>query len=265
MSDMPEIDKLLAADEKNVPVMRTFFARYQGLPELLNTVSLVYSTCTHACGLALSPESNTLPRDTPPDSRVVEEALVKRYRALLFARIGNLYNTAVADLLRMRLTAPLGYLRLQCESLALVKLMWTNAAAAQLWAKDGLAFYKKHQREVKAILGTYNLADTYDDTSDAALHSRLIGLAFGYTSIIDCDRILVQEFNPDEPHYFMIDVIYRVLPTQARIFANLPDAVPEIKDLHLLKTRIPQCIEDISSFKERARAYFASYLPDREL
>src|SRR6266853_5692590 len=71
--------------------------------------------------------------------------------------IGVFYSAAVADLLRMRLTVPLGYLRLQCESIALLKLMSENSSVTQQWVsiqtdKDGKAFFQKYQGGVMTIL-----------------------------------------------------------------------------------------------------------------
>jgi hypothetical protein len=272
---MPNIDRLLEADEKNVREMQKLFAGYQGLSELLDEASVLYETCCHAFGQTLNHEINSLPHDTPPDSPVVETMLAKRYRCLLFTRIGVLYGTAVADLLRMRLTAPLGYIRLQCESITLIKLMSDNISIAKQWAaiqtdKQGIDFFKKHQKRVRALLSTYDLLDTYNQASGSALHSRLIGLAFGYKHtrqedglrVIDYDKILVQEFTPDKPHYFMIMVIFRVLRVQALIFASLRNAIPEINDPILLETRFPQFIEHVNRFMERAREYFAQYYPN---
>jgi hypothetical protein len=243
---MPDIDSLLAADEANVREMQNLFTSYQGLPELLNTASVLYKTCNHALGQALSHEINGLPHDLPLDSPIVAEAQAKYQRGLLFARVGVLYATAVADLLRMRLTAPLGYVRLQCESIALLKMMSENSSIAQQWVniqtdKDGKAFFKKHQKRVMAILSTYNLSDTYDQTSGSALHSRFIGVARGYKStrhkdglrVTDHHMILAQEFDPNKPYYFMMNV-FMVLRVQASIFANLRDTIPEIHDPLLL-------------------------------
>jgi hypothetical protein len=85
------------------------------------------------------------------------------------------------------------------------------------------------------------------------------GEARGYKSTVDSDKILAQEFNPDEPHHFMIDVIFRVLRAQALIFANLRDAIPEITDPLLLETRFPQFISHVNQLMDRAREYFKKY------
>ena len=180
-----------------------------------------------------------MPHDVPLDnSPIVVEFVTKYQRGLLFTRIGVLYATAVADLLRMRLTAPLGYVRLQCESIALLKLMSEDSSIVQQWVniqtdKDGTAFYKKYQPRVMSILSTYNLSDAYNQASGSALHSRFSELARGYKfirseddlRIIQGHRINVQEFDPDKPQSFMLRVIFIVLRVQALILANLKDAV----------------------------------------
>lgn len=276
MSEMPEIDSLLEADEKNVREMQKVFAGYQGLPELLNEAAVLYKTCSRAFGQALSQEVSGLPRDLPLDNRsIVAEFVAKSHRGLLFTRIGVLYATAVTDLLRMRLTAPLGYMRLQCESIALLKLMSEDCSIVHQWVniqtdKDGTAFYHKYQNRVREVLKTYDLLNTYNQTSGSALHSRFIGVAQGFKSarfedglrIIQALRINVQEFDPENPHRFMLRVIFTVLRVQALILANLKDIMPEINDKLLLETRIPQFIERVNRFLEIAHTHFAQYFTD---
>jgi hypothetical protein len=143
MPQIPEIDRLLAADEANVQTMRKVFTDYsQELPELLNAASELYTTCSRAFGQALSDET----RGLLIDNSAVEKIQAKVQRGLLLARIGVLYSTAVTDFLRIRLTTPLACVRLQCESLALVKLMFENPSVAQQWMniqkdKDGRTFF----------------------------------------------------------------------------------------------------------------------------
>jgi hypothetical protein len=260
MSQIPDIDRLLAADEANVHTMRQVFTDYsKELPELLNTASELYTTCSRAFGEALSDET----RGLLIDNSLVEKIQAKFQRGLLLARIGVLYSTAVTDFLRMRLTMPLACVRLQCESLALIKLISENPAVAQQWMsiqtdKDGRTFFYQHQKRLKSILETYSLAEIYDQTSGVALHSRFIGLARGYRTarrtdgdrVTDSHIILAQEFDDKNPDYFMVQV-FHVLHIQARIFANLKDAIPELNDRLLLETRIPRFIERVDRLFRR--------------
>jgi len=213
---MPEIDRLLAADEANVQTMRRVFADYSpALAELLNTAVELYQTGNRAFGQTLSNET----RGISPDGPAVERIQAIWLRGLLLTRIGVLYSTAVADLLRMRLTTPLGCVRLQCESLALVKLMSKDPAVAHQWMgiqtdQEGRAFFRRYQGRLKAILEGYALAETYDQTSGVALHSRFIGVARGYRTarrqdghrIIQSESILAQEFDGKNPDLFMVQV-----------------------------------------------------------
>jgi hypothetical protein len=152
--------------KKTYAKCKGYFASYRGLPKPLNEASVLYTTCSHAFGQILIHEINSLPRDTPPDTLVVAQLLAKRHRALLFTRIGVLYATAVADLLRMRLIATLEYLQLQCESIALLKLMSENPSITQQSVniqtdKEEKAFFQKHQKRVIVILSTYNLSNRH--------------------------------------------------------------------------------------------------------
>jgi hypothetical protein len=270
MSQMPDIDGLLSADEINVRQMQKLFENYQGLPELLNMASVLYSTCCRVFGQTLSQEMRGLPHDTA----VKQKVLAKLQRSLLLARIGVLYTMSVTDLLRMRLTGPLGYVRLQCESFALIKLMFEEPSIAQEWMaietdKDGKAFFNKYQKRVKTILSAYNLSDTYDQTSGTASHSRFIGLARGFKHehlndghrVTDRHIILAQEFNSNKPDSFML-YVFKVLQVQAQIFAFLSDAVPEINDPLLLETRIPQFVAQEEHLFGRFREHFAQRYPN---
>ena len=206
-------------------------------------------------GRVLSDETRGISPDTP----AVERIQAKWLRGLLLTRIGVLYSTAVADLLRMHLTMPLGCVRLQCESLALVKLMSEDPAVAHQWMgiqtdQEGKAFFRRYQGRLKAILVGYALAETYDQTSGVALHSRFIGVACGYRTarrqdgrrIIQSESILAQEFDGENPDTFMVQV-FNILHIQARILARLSDAAPEINDPLLLETRLPQFIARVDS------------------
>jgi hypothetical protein len=119
--DIPEIDQLLTADEKNARSMRQFLARVSSnLPKLLNEAAVLYDICCRVFGREAAPHDRTTIRDVAGGREVPPLYLI---RGLLLSHIGTLYLMAVADFLRMRVTAPLAYLRLQCESVALMKLM----------------------------------------------------------------------------------------------------------------------------------------------
>jgi hypothetical protein len=81
MSLMPDIDRLLETDERNVREMRRFFAGFQGLSELLNEASDLYQTCSRAFGQALNDKLNSFPRDIRPDESVVAALVATAMRS----------------------------------------------------------------------------------------------------------------------------------------------------------------------------------------
>ena len=72
--------------------------------------------------------------------------------------------------------------------------------------------------------------------------------------------MLAQEFDGENPDHFMVQV-FHALHIQARIFASLKDAVPEINDPLLLETRIPQFIERVDRLFRRFGEHFKQRHP----
>jgi hypothetical protein len=257
--ELPEIDRLLKADEANVQSMRQYLAGVSDeLLGLLNDADALYSTCCRAFGQEVSKSVGPM----NPDEGVINQRQAQYIRGLLLAQIGTLYAMIVTDFLRMRVTVPLMNVRLQCESVALLKLMQQNPAVAQDWqaiktGKQGVAFYRKYQSKLKDALQSYHLDEAYDRCSAVADHSRFIGLARRFTLVTREDghrrsqlhTILAQEFDKEHPHYFLVEVLF-TLRVQARILANIRDAAPEITDPILLETRIPRFLKGVARLDE---------------
>jgi hypothetical protein len=158
--DIPGVDELLKADEGNVQTRLKFFADVStDLPLIINEVSVLYTTCCRVFGQGVSEYARV---GAPTEA----ELLAKTLHGLLLARISVLYAMAVADFLRMRVTTPLAHVRLQCDSLALIKSMEQDSSIAQQWKKDdGKCFYQDYQARLKAVLRSYELASHYDRAS----------------------------------------------------------------------------------------------------
>jgi hypothetical protein len=253
--ELPEIDRLLKADETNVRTMRQVFAGASDeLLGLLNDADALYITCCRAFGQEVSKDSGPV----NPSEAVINQLQTQYIRGLLLAQIGTLYAMIVTDFLRMRVTVPLMNVRLQCESLGLLKLMEQSPTVAREWQaietdEQGKRFFKKYQPAIKHILQSYDLAGDYDRCSAVADHSRFIGLARRFKLVTREDghrrsqlhTILAQEFDKEHPHYFLVEVLF-ALRVQARILANIRDAAPEITDPILLETRIPRFLEGVA-------------------
>jgi hypothetical protein len=146
--EVPLIDELLDTDEKNIQSIRKYFAHVSPtLPKLLNDIATLYKTCARVFSQELSRYCST----SQPEEL---KALALVTEGLLLGRIGVLYCMAAADFLRMRITAPFAKIRLQCESLALIKLMEQSPDIAQKWQEirtedDGKKFFNKYQGKIK--------------------------------------------------------------------------------------------------------------------
>jgi hypothetical protein len=261
--DIPDIDQLLNADEENTRSMRPFLAPVNSdLPRLLNEPAVLYDICGRVFGQEVAPHDRTTIPDVAGYGQVLPLNII---RGLLLSHIGTLYMMAVADILRMRVTAPLAYLRLQCESVALMKLMRQIPSIAGEWAaiqtdEQGRRFFSKYNKQVRTVLESYGLASTYDIASGSALHSRFIGLARRFSlsqregtgRTVKTYGTLVQEFDPKHPEYFLTEVLSTLI-AQAHIFANIQDIAPEITDPILLETRIPSFIQGVARFDAQFR------------
>ena len=295
---IPEIDSLLEADTKNIPEARRLFFNFHSLlPDTLNTGAVLHDTCARAFSQGVKNPSlplelamqmvdvNTLdeclsrleapiPSGHEEQFKKARTELNKFYslqnRAAIFSRVCVLYGFIVADFLRFRVTIPLGCLRLQCESVALMKLMQDDSAVARQWReikteKEGKIFYRVYQPKIKEILRSYDLSEAYDTFSRVAMHGSFTGLGYGLrlntqredNKVIATIGSTAQEFDPENPAPFLLMVLY-ALRVQERIFSNLQKAMPEIQDPLLLETRIPQ----FRSSVDQLFAHFKKQYPE---
>jgi len=280
MTNIPEIDRLLRCDEENIQQMQEFLHDESAdIPAAFDACAKLYGCASQAYGEGIdghfrdlsvaidglgasdiSEFESKLSQPSPKGQakRWAEglDALGRFYsrenRGILLARMGVLFGTAAADLLRMRITSPLGLVRVQVESIALMKLMADRPEVARKWRsiltdRQGLRFYQKYQGEVLEILDRFELRVAYERASGTALHSRFAGVALGIRSehwvedgkIHQNITVRAQEFDPDNPDFFVIFVLY-LLRVQQRILSCLPQACPEIGDTALLRQGFPE-------------------------
>lgn len=290
MALVPEIDRLLDIDAENVREIRRFLSEVapESL-EVLNQAAVHFKTAARAfadglgehwsepaakaaaAGFEDSDRIFSMPDLPPVPGKEAEHAdavaalhsfLSRENRGMLLARVGVLYATSVADLMRMRVTAPLGYIRIQCETLAVMKLMLDKPAIAREWRliethEEGRAFMNAHQQEVKQVLRDWNLAWAYDNASSTALHCRFAGTALGLRVNSSCDgsritqniEVVAQEIQPDNPDLFLL-TIFHCLRVQERILSRLHEACPEITDALFIETRVPMFARSVDRLFE---------------
>lgn len=283
------IDKLLKADDDNINVVKKVLHDYH--PKLIDFIDDIVSTYDTAVrdfaqgikdhftdldrisneldvddDLELEQKIYALIRQKENIELAVEaQQILYKYfsrecRGILLLDLRNLFSMEIADILRMRVTSSLFYLRLQCETLAFIKLMLDNPEISNEWRKciteeDGIRFFRNTQSKIKSILKSFDLEFSYNFTSGAAVHTRFGRSVRGMEvetsrktdKIIYNMKMAVQEFDGAAPEYFILNIIF-LLQAQSRILFNLSVVCPEITDPILLKKRIPKILNKADNF-----------------
>lgn len=266
---MGNIDELLAADEKNVQGTRACLDAFSSkLPEAMDTAVGMYHTFARVigqqapidqdlrevaeCAEALEAKDaaalNAIRAAQPSGPAVaallaqlnqIELRIESRIvRGIVFTQIARAYLWGFSDILRMRITAAIGYQRLQAEGFGLLCVMRDDPAVALEWRgivndEEGKRFFKKHQSKVMQEIEKADLTYAYEQGSGVALHLRFAGAVHGLSfdsgpvgaRIAMTTELSCQELRPEAPQNFIIQVL-GVLETQVRILAALTTAWP---------------------------------------
>ena len=174
-------------------------------------------------------------------------------RAYMLLRLNRDYLFGFTDLLKNRVIASIGYLRIQCETFALLKLIlrdpevgvkWWNAGAG----KRGRKFFDANKHDLKNIMREHDLAIYYDQASSMALHSRVAGIA--YAAQIDGigpdesgQRALRLSFQDTEDantyflHFTTYIRVHRIIISEfPRLFPELPDSDKRTEQIAKLRS-----------------------------
>ncbi len=201
--------------------------------------------------------------DQDPRLKNIRE-LYRLYRAvdissLPFVLCGRYFRWMATDLLRGRVTAAIGYLRLQTEAVALVYLFHEEPGEAEAWhsanaAADGRSFYRRTQKRLKKLIEGLHLLGAYDWGSSHSLHVRMPPVLRAHTIETGPDNTYLwlkdHEFDAAEPLRFLDDVV-RILHTQAIVLKGLQRASPwadtnlvlaRLKDFATSFTRVQQML-----------------------
>jgi len=123
--------------------------------------------------------------DSTADAKVnLDKATAVLARTYLILRLQRDFLFGMTDLLRLRITPALGYLRIQAETVGILKLLSDSPHIAQEWlnadiGESGKKFFNKHNRKVIKSISDLNLYDYYNRGSSLALHSRVGGVTAG--------------------------------------------------------------------------------------
>ena len=142
------------------------------------------------------------------------------------------WTWAATDLARLRITAAIGYGRLEAETVALAKLFLEEPELADRWLrirtpKDGRQFFSDTQSRVKTTLEDFRLGKVYDIASSGGQHVRMASLARSFASRGEELSLPDQDFDPEDALGFHLAVAYfhRI---QNRILSALGTIIPDV-------------------------------------
>jgi hypothetical protein len=173
-------------------------------------------------------------------------------RSYLILRLGRDFFFGLSDLLRHRATSMVGYLRVQCETTAILALLGENSAMAVEWLNmtspdEGKDFYRKHHGKITSKLKELGLYDHYETGSNMSLHSRVFGVAQGI--IIGKKaaprgqiRLTYQELDD------ALDILFwfcKYLDAHKDMLDRLPQALPEVDFKQIDVRRYAEMVESL--------------------
>lgn len=167
------------------------------------------------------------------DAAIVWERL-GAYRPIKYVVLAcqRYWAWGASDMMRLRRTSALGYLRLEVECVGLSKLFLEEPATARKWInirtdRDGRGFFSETKGRIRAFGEQLQLQHAYEFASGSSQHVRLQSLAGGLR-IRDGELSLPdQEFDPDDAFSFHLAVAYFHL-TQERVLAALGATLPDV-------------------------------------
>ena len=175
--------------------------------------------------------------DTSQAQNEIDLAQSQALRCMLFLRVRRDYLRGLSDIIIGRTNSGIGSLRVQAETLAILKLM---AEQPRMW-KDYIdwnhgadqRFYNKYHRRIRAQVKDWQLDDVHDMASSSAMHSRIDGIISGLIGgggITVTDGALefsMTNLDTVDPGEFFLMFCYYLRFFQ-RVIGGIPDIVPQL-------------------------------------
>jgi len=184
--------------------------------------------------------------------RALESGNAVIARTYLVLRLGRDFLFGLSDLLRLRLTSMLGYLRIQVETAAILTLISSDSAMAVDWLntadlKRGTEFYKKHHQRIIKKLKELSLHRYYEQGSSMALHSRVLGVASGIMigKQIGSPGTVRLTYQEIDDHVILLLWFCVYLRAHKEIIDALPQALPELDFDQIEVWRFEQLVESL--------------------
>jgi hypothetical protein len=201
------------------------------------------------------------------DAAIVWERL-GAYRPIKYVVLAcqRYWAWGASDMMRLRRTSALGYLRLEVECVGLCKLFLEEPATAKKWLnirtdRDGQRFFSETKGRIRAFGEQLQLQRAYEFASGSSQHVRLQSLVAGLRTGDGQLSLPDQEFDPDDAFSFHLAVAY-FHRTQERVLAALGSILPDVSD-----SEWPGAMQQFSVAVGRLWAVLAARYPDavREL
>lgn len=180
-------------------------------------------------------------------------------RTLLIMRLHRDYVFGLADLLRLRLTPAIGYLRLQSETIGLLSLFTEDERLALDWMNlvkgGGKEFFQRTQSRLREKLRSLGLDSYYEQGSEWALHSRVFGLAGGVANAPDegpgTVSLSYQELGGDTEGLFTW--VWYYLDAHKKFAMVVVGELPELRETNGAREKCDYFSEKLESWVERKR------------
>jgi len=192
----------------------------------------------------------------------------RRMRGILLQLAYKQYMFSITDLLRLRVINAMGYLRNQIESFALMSLFMSEPSRAREWMnirsdQDGRDFYRSTQSAIASFRAKHDLDFAWEMASGSSQHVRFSSAILGMESEAYTQdsqhvheiRVSFQEANRSQPESFILRGL-TILRTQDRLFASIPDVLPELESSDHLRNAIDHLREKVDRLYARVPQVF---------
>jgi len=175
--------------------------------------------------------------------------IAKWARLRLLQRLKRDFSLGVIDLLRNHAVPAMGYLRVQSESAALLRLFEAKPALGARWwnaitLDEGAAFHRANNSGIRTIIKDAGLDLYYQMGSAMAMHSRSAGVVHG---------ILYGGEPPESEDTVTIKMTYQDLDSAKQVFVHFTNYLMAHSTIARL---LPSCVPEVSG------AVFEQSLPD---
>jgi hypothetical protein len=164
----------------------------------------------------------------------IEEAQTILVRTMLCMRLQRDFMFGLSNILQGKITPAIGYVRIQAETMGIMKLMINNTTLALDWLNSSSAnstFYNDWHGKIKQAIKELNLNFDYNFASGHAIHSRVGGISkgilIGFKDKKPGEIVLsFREFDSPKELFYWFAYFMRV---HKKIIDNIKTAIPELK------------------------------------